>query len=266
MTDVRELDLSPSDEFAARLEEALLRDLFDSETGASARSPMIEIRSVQGVRSNSATGRSRLIIILATAAAVIALVASAVWSTSGSIRPTNTVTPTSSVTTSSPVEYLPMPPANDEVAAGDYAVSRFAVPFTIRTTGIWIHVRNWLNVFSLLRLTGPELAVTSGVFEGATPAEVIANFCPLSLDVSHPVDTLLLDQPALQVTARATAACALPIGLGTESNVSPSDIIQITAASVDGVVVVVVVGALWPQWPALESEIADLLSSMHQIN
>ena len=266
MTDLHELDVVPSAEFAARLEEVLLREFFDSGTDAGSALPMVEIRSVPGARPNSSADRSRAIVLVTVAAALVALVAAAVWSTSRSIRPTNTVTPTSSVVVTAPVEYLPMPPANDEVAPGDYAVNHFQVPFTISTTGTWIHESNQLNIFSLLRLTGPKLAVTSGVFAGSTPAEVIANFCPLALDVTHPVDTMLLGQPALQVTARATAACALPVGPGTESDVSASDIVQVTAASVDGIVVVVVVGALWPQWPALESEIADLLASMRPIN
>jgi len=266
MTDLRELDVLPSAEFAARLEADLLWELFDSAAGASSPSPMIEIHSVQHVRPKSPTGRSRSIMVLATAAAVIALIAAVVWPRSGrNLRPTNTVTPTSSVATSAPVEYLPVPPANDEVAPGDYAVTRFTVPFTISTTGTWIHERNRLSTFTLVRLSGPKLAVTSGVFDGATPAEAIAKFCPLSLDVSNPVDTMLLDRPALQVTARATAACEVPITPATESRVSVGDIVQVTAVSIDGTVVVVVARAFWPLWPALESEIGALLGSMRLI-
>lgn len=281
MTDLRELDVMPSAEFAARLEAALLRDLLETAPGRKGGNgdggrpmqlpPIIEIRSVAGEKPKSRSVYSRVIVMVATAAVLIALIVAGAWSArEGSVTLVDTTqvdtTAKSSVVTSPAVEYLPIPPQNDDVAPGDYSVTHFAVPFTVSTTGPWIHEKGLLTMFSFLRLTGPKLAVTSGLFDGATPTEVIANFCPSALNFSNPVDTLLLDQPALQVTARATAGCAFPIARDKEARVRLGDEVQLTVAIVDGNVIVVVANALWPLWPALEPEIAALLSSMHPIN
>lgn len=284
MTGLRDLEVTPSAEFATRLESLLLSDLRDEapapqglggdESHAMKLAPIVEIRSVEAESTESRSLRFRPMVILATAAVIIALIVEGVWSARhGSVTPVDTTrvtapvtAPTSLVVTSPALEYAPISPTNDEVAPGDYAVTHFAVPFTISTTGPWIHEKGWLTMFSLLRLTGPKFAVTSGLFVGATPLDVIANFCPSALEFPEPVDTMLLDQPALQVTARATASCAFPIARDTEGRVRLGDEVQLTVASVDGNVIVVVANALWPLWPALEPEIAALLESMHPVN
>lgn len=262
MTEFADLELAPSAEFAARLEAELLRDLGDT---TDTETPIFDIRSIEPTRGRSATW-VRQLSMLAAAAALVVFVATSISSTREEhLRPSDAATTTMVTSTSVPVEFLPMPPPHDEVGAGTYTVTHFDIPFTVHTEGTWIHEKNWLRMFSLLRLSGPKVAVTSGLFDGATPSEAIAHFCPSAIDTSTPVETMLLDQPALQVTARATGTCAFPIAGDTEARVSVGDIVQVTATSVDGKVVVVVASALWPLWPELEAEITALLASMHPI-
>ncbi len=284
----RDVDVAPRPEFVDELEQVLLRELGDTSAGGHdrVRPPSTQVRAIPFGESRTMGRVARWGLWAAAAAAVVLTGTWALLRDGGDeVDPVDTpvvttapATAVTSVATATTTTSGATPPTSAAEAAaypprgivppGRYEVGAFTVPFSFETTSNW--TREGLispNVVRLNQTTGgPEVAITTRVFAGATPEEAVANVCPGAVELGAPEATTLLGVPAVRATGSVTTPCTIRY---TASDVRSLDVgvtLEVTAAEVDGTVVTVVAGALFPRWEVTRDEVRALVASIRPIS
>jgi hypothetical protein len=159
---------------------------------------------------------------------------------------------------------IPTFPPGD-VPPGTYAPEGPVVPYSITTVASWQLLGSSESTAFLGRGTNQstELAITEERRQGiSTPADAIEEFCPEgSVDFGPTTATTLLGRPALRAEGPVVSECAtrlLPALAGTQYRrlqAVAGATVRITAADVDGTVVVVIAVAPTDDWTTFAVEL-----------
>ena len=237
MSDVDRSAPRPSPEFVDRLERTLLADL-----GWAAVDP-------------TQTSRGRRWLPLTLVASIAAVVVGTALLVSSDTA--DRVTPTE----------VAVRPPEGSLPPDRYSIDDFAVPFTVDLEDGWSRSLYSQRLFVVDSATA-SIAVTSGVFSGATPDEVIDGFCRGHAvpGQSRPVE--LLGRPATAVDITITSRCLVILSTfvsvpGSRRELTAGASVRLVVTDIDGRIVAVLVDG--PPDTDLGVAADPVLSSMEPI-
>ena len=268
-----DINIAPGPQFVEELEQLLLREL--GHGGPDGERPTALALAFEEPRS-----RRRQTSVVWWAAAFVVVMGTWAVARDGIDRAEPVAPPT--VTMQSTTTAAPMPstsqlttaadetttgafPTRGELPPARYEVTSFAVPFSFATTTTWTRDLLTPTVVNLYQTTGgPEVAVTAGLFPGS-PLETVAAVCAGAADLGAPEPTTLLGAAAVRVTGSVTTPCTVQYSPTLARTLGTGVTLELTAADVDGTVVVVVAAAVSPRWEVTVDEVRALVASLRPL-
>jgi hypothetical protein len=155
-----------------------------------------------------------------------------------------------------------------DVGPGEHRLETAVVPTGFTTTQPWSRVLDFPERVLLSRGTESadgELLFAYDIAPAADLAFIAGRLCPDAITLGEPVSTTLMGSEGFTVEGTTTAECPASVLGGSGFFVAPDSLVIVTAAEVDGHVVVIAADAPVATADAFRAEIEQLLASVTRL-